>query len=29
MKMKFNITYEWETEMDFEDYDPNYTQKRL
>lgn len=25
MKMKFNITYEWKTEMDFEDYDPNYT----
>lgn len=25
MKMKFNITYEWENEIDFEDYDPNYT----
>lgn len=25
MKMKFNITYEWEKEIDFEDYDPNYT----
>jgi hypothetical protein len=25
MKMKFNITYEWEEEIDFEDYDLNYT----
>jgi hypothetical protein len=25
MKMKFKITYEWENEMDFEDYGPDYT----
>ena len=25
MKMKFKITYEWENEIDFENYDPDYT----
>lgn len=25
MKMKFKITYEWEDEIDFENYDPDCT----
>lgn len=25
MKMKFNIIYEWEEEIDFKDYDPDCT----
>ena len=25
MKMKFKITYEWEDEIDFENYNPDYT----
>ena len=25
MKMKFKITYEWENEIDFENYAPGYT----
>lgn len=25
MKMKFKITYEWDEEIDFEDYDPDCT----
>ena len=28
MKMKFKITYEWENEIDFEDYDPDYTPEK-
>ena len=27
MKMRFKITYEWDDEIDFENYDPGYTQE--